>query len=245
MANPTIPFPQIAQISRALKKIARTLLLLSALHFPALPLLHARQEPGANPPNTLTEQETAAGWRLLWDGKTTDGWRSPASNSCPACWVIQNGELTVRSSGNLEAGNGGDIITRESYSNFELTADFKTTIGCNSGIKIFVQTDLSPIDRVTGKPTPVGSAIGLEYQILDDKHNDDAKKGRDGDRSIGSLYDLIAPPREKKVMPVGQWNHARILSQGKHVEFWLNGRKTVEFERGAPDFRKRVAESKF
>jgi hypothetical protein len=73
----------------------------------------------------------------------------------------------------------------------------------------------------------------LEYQILDDKHNDDAKKGRDGDRSIGSLYDLIAPPKEKKVMPVGQWNHARILSQGKHVEFGSTGGRPSSLS-GAP-----------
>ena len=82
----------------------------------------------------------------------------------------------------------------------------------------------------------------MEFQILDDAHHPDAKLGRDGDRTLGSLYDLIPAPKDKKVMPVGEWNHARILSQGKHVEFWLNGEKTVEFERGSAAFRAAVAE---
>ena len=197
-------------------------------------------------PNTLTDQEKADGWKLLWDGKTTDGWRSPKSDEFPnKSWTIENDEFKIVSSGNAEAQAGGDIITRDRYSNFELVADFKTTTGCNSGIKIFVQPNISPIDKVTGKPTAVGSAIGMEFQILDDERHPDAKLGRDGDRTLGSLYDLIPAPKDKKVMPVGEWNHARIVSQGKHVEFWLNGEKTVEFERGSPAFRETVALSKF
>jgi hypothetical protein len=201
------------------------------------------QEP---PPNTLTAQEQADGWKLLWDGKTTDGWRSPKSDEFPTkSWAIKDGVFSVVSSGNAEAQAGGDIITRERYSNFELTADFITTPGCNSGIKIFVQPKISPIDKVTGKPTGVGSAIGMEFQILDDERHPDAKLGRNGDRTCGSLYDLMPAPKDKIVMPMGEWNHARILSQGKHVEFWLNGKMTVEFERGSPEFRQCVALSKF
>jgi hypothetical protein len=108
-----------------------------------------------------------------------------------------------------------------------------------------VQPDILPVDKVTGKPTAKGSAIGMEFQILDDAKHPDAKRGINGDRTIGSLYDLIPAPKDKKVLPVGEWNHARILSQGKHVEFWLNGAKTVEFERGSPEFRDAVAKSKF
>jgi hypothetical protein len=197
-------------------------------------------------PNTLTEAEKSEGWKLLWDGQTTDGWHSPKSEAFPVkSWRIHDGELSVVSSGNGESQAGGDIISRDRYSNFELAADFKTTTGCNSGIKIFVQPNISPIDKVTGKPTAVGSAIGMEFQILDDEHHPDAKLGRDGDRTLGSLYDLLPAPKDKKVMPVGEWNHARILSQGKHVEFWLNGEKTVEFERGSAEFRDAVARSKF
>ena len=153
--------------------------------------------------------------------------------------------LTVHENGGEESGGGGDIITRQRYANFELVADFKCTTGCNSGIKIFVQPNLSPIDKKTGQPTGVGSAIGMEFQILDDLKHPDAKLGRDGDRTIGSLYDLIPAPKDKKVLPIGEWNHARILSQGKHIEFWLNGGKTVEFERGSAEFCAAVAKSKF
>jgi len=197
-------------------------------------------------PNTLTAQEKADGWKLLWDGKTTEGWHSTKGDEFPTkSWSLENGEFKVVSSGNAESQAGGDIITKDRYANFELTADFKTTKGCNSGIKIFAQPNLSPIDKVTGKPTSVGSGIGLEFQVLDDENHPDAKLGRNGDRTLGSLYDLIPAPKDKKVMPVGEWNHARIISQGKHVEFWLNGEKTVEFDRGSAAFREAVALSKF
>jgi type 1 glutamine amidotransferase len=206
-------------------------------------------EPKAAAQNTLTAQEKAAGWKLLWNGKNTDGWRSPKSETFPTkSWSIADGVLTVDSgltNGEAESQAGGDIISEDVYSNFDLTADFKTSYGCNSGIKIFVQPDISPIDKVTGKPTAKGSAIGMEFQILDDQHHPDAKLGRNGDRTIGSLYDLVPAAKNKKVMPIGDWNHARILSQGQHVEFWLNGVKTVDIERNSPEFRDAVEKSKF
>ena len=199
--------------------------------------------------NTLTEQEKADGWKLLWDGKTTDGWRSPKSEAFPdQSWRIADGVLTVDpgwTNGEAEAQSGGDIITRERYGNFELSADFRCSHGCNSGIKIFVQPNLSPVDKVTGKPTGKGSAIGLEYQILDDANHPDAKLGRDGDRKLGALYDLFPCDPAKPVNPVGEWNHARIISQGHHVEHWLNGRKILEYDRGSAAFRDAVAKSKF
>ena len=204
------------------------------------------QTDSAAAPNTLTESEKAAGWQLLWDGKTSEGWRSAKSEEFPKSgWSMHDGILTVHENGGEEAAAAGDIITRKRYANFELTADFKITPGCNSGIKIFVQPNLSPIDKKTGKPAAKGSAIGMEFQILDDVRHPDAKLGKNGNRTIGSLYDLIPAPKDKKVMPIGEWNHARILSQGKHVTFWLNGEKTVEFERGSAEFREIVAGSKF
>ena len=203
-------------------------------------------EPASTAPNALTAQEKAAGWQLLWDGKTAEGWRSVKSEEFPKSgWTMQGGLLTVRKNGGEESGGGGDIITRKRYANFELTADFKITPGANSGIKIFVQPNLSPIDKKTGKPTGKGSAIGMEFQILDDIKHPDAKLGKNGNRTIGSLYDLMPAPKDKKVRPVGEWNHARILSQGKHVTFWLNGEKTIEFERGSAEFRALVAGSKY
>lgn len=196
--------------------------------------------------NTLTDQEKADGWKLLWDGQTTKGWRSPKSEAFPTkSWVIKDGELSVVSSGNAEAQAGGDIVTLDRYANFELSVDFKITEGCNSGIKIFVQPNLAPIDKVTGKPTGVGSAIGLEYQILDDVNHPDAKLGRNGDRKLGALYDLIPCDTNKPVNPVGEWNRAHIISKGNHVEHWLNGRKILEYDRGSDAFRAAVAASKF
>jgi hypothetical protein len=197
------------------------------------------------PPNTLTEKEVKAGWRLLWDGKTTDGWRSAKSNEFPKeSWVIKDGELSVTNDNGGESAAGGDIITRERFSNFELVADFKITPGCNSGIKIFVQPNLNPIAG-TGATTNVGSAIGLEYQILDDARHPDAKLGRDGDRTLGSLYDLFPADKDKQPNYIGEWNTARIVVRGNHVEHWLNGKKILSYTRGSAAFRKAVADSKF
>lgn len=196
-------------------------------------------------PNTLTRPEQAAGWKLLWDGKTSAGWRSAKAENFPVHgWTMRDGVLTVAASGGAESTAGGDIITRERFSHFELTADFKITPGANSGIKIFVQPNLVPITKA-GEPAAVGSAIGCEFQILDDARHPDAKLGQNGNRTIGSLYDLIPAPQDKKVLPVGEWNHARILSHGGHVEFWLNGARTVEFDRSSEAFRQVVAGSKY
>lgn len=198
------------------------------------------QEVGAGQaaqPNTLSAAEKAAGWRLLWDGKTTDGWRGARLQEFPkGGWTIREGELIVNETGGVESAAGGDIVTCEKFADFELQVDFKITPGANSGIKIFVDTELNK---------RAGSAIGPEFQILDDVLHPDAKLGRDGNRKMGSLYDMMPAPLDKKVNPVGDWNHALIVSKGKHVEFQLNGVKTVEFERGSPEWRKTVAGSKY
>jgi hypothetical protein len=187
--------------------------------------------------NALTAQEKADGWKLLWDGKTTEGWRSARREKFPEKgWVIKDGLLWVDATGGQESAEGGDIITKEKYSNFELQVDFKITEGANSGIKIFVDPELNK---------GPGSSIGLEFQILDDSQHPDAKLGRNGNRTIGSCYDLITAAANKKVNPIGEWNQARIVSQGNHVEYWLNGQKTVEFERGSKEFRELVAISKY
>ncbi len=196
--------------------------------------------------NTLTAEEKAAGWKLLWDGKTSDGWRSAKSENFPAQgWTMRDGVLTVQAAGGGESIAGGDIITRERYSSFELVADFKITPGANSGIKYFVQPNLSPIDKKTGKPAATGSAIGCEFQILDDALHPDAKLGRDGNRTIASLYDIIPAAAGKQPKPIGEWNTARIVVRGAHVEHWLNGMKVVEYERNSPAFRDIVAQSKY
>ncbi len=194
-------------------------------------------------PNTLTDSEKRKGWRLLWDGKTTDGWRSAKSESFPEKgWEMNDGVLTVLESGGGESRHGGDIITRETFSNFELIVDFSITEGANSGIKYFVDPELN-------KGT--GSAIGLEFQILDDAKHPDAKKGVEGNRTIGSLYDLIradnltVPGRNKVFNGVGKWNRARIVVKDGHVEHWLNELKVVEFDRMSQMFKALVAYSKY
>lgn len=196
-------------------------------------------------PNTLTIAEKAAGWRLLWDGKTTDGWRGAKSDQFPTRgWELADGVLTVRPSGGGESTGGGDIVTRERYSQFELLVDFRITEGANSGIKYYCEPNLDPITG-TGAKAATGSAIGLEFQILDDARHPDAKAGRDGNRTVGSLYDLIPAAPSKKVNPPGEWNTARVVVRGKHVEHWLNGERVLEYERGSPAFRAVVAKSKF
>jgi hypothetical protein len=191
----------------------------------------------AGAPNTLTDAERASGWELLWDGKTTRGWRSARGQEFPReGWEIQGGVLSVIETGGAESRAGGDIVTDRVFEAFELTLEFRLTPGANSGIKYYVDTELN---------TAEGSAIGLEFQLLDDAGHPDAKAGRDGNRTLGSLYDLIPAAAGKKVRPMGEWNDARILSTGRHAEHWLNGAKVLEYERGSEAFRKLVAESKY
>lgn len=187
--------------------------------------------------NKLTAQEIETGWKLLFDGKTSTGWHSARADQFPAKgWTIENGILTVLESGGGESEAGGDIVTADQYSDFELAVDFRMTPGANSGIKYYVDTKLNQ---------GPGSSIGLEYQILDDILHPDAKLGsHEGSRTLASLYDLIKA-ENKFPRPMGQWNHARIISSNKKVEHWLNGRKVLEYVRGSQVFRKLVAESKY
>ncbi len=194
-------------------------------------------------PNTLTKTEKRKGWRFLWDGKTSKGWKGAKLDKFPETgWEMKDGVLTVLESGGGESEHGGDIVTIDKFSNFELKLDFKITEGANSGIKYFVDPDLN-----TGK----GSAIGLEFQILDDRKHPDAKMGVASNRTLGSLYDLIPAKnlsnlkRRKDFKGVGKWNQAHIIVKGNHIEHWLNGSKVVEFERNTPMYRALVAYSKY
>ena len=192
-------------------------------------------------PNRLSKREKAQGWHLLWDGKTTDGWRSERGGSFPSSgWIISKGLLTTTDLGGREGGAAGDIVTTRKFANYELSVDFRTTIGANSGILYLIDLDL--------KKGP-GSPVGYEYQILDDAVHPDAKLGKDGNRTVASLYDLIpaagTADHTKPIHPVGEWNTARILVNGAHVEHWLNGIKVLEYDRGSQHFRDLVANSKF
>lgn len=186
--------------------------------------------------NTISEYEKNNGWKLLWDGKSTEGWRGAKLDKFPEYgWEIKDGTLNVISSGGAESRNGGDIITSRKYKNFELIVDFKITEGANSGIKYFVDPELNKGE---------GSAIGCEFQILDDSKHPDAKLGVEGNRTLGALYDLI-PPVNKRFNGIGQWNRARIIVKGNNVEHWLNGFKVVEYARNTQMWRALVAYSKY
>jgi hypothetical protein len=173
------------------------------------------------------------GWTVLFDGKDVSQWRGISSNSFPdKGWIVKDGLLILEP----ESGRPGDIITRKQYSNFELQLEFKIPENANNGIKYYVVEALSK----GGK-----GGLGFEYQILDDATNPDAKAGKGGNHTVGSLYDLIAAPDDKPINPIGQWNTVRIVAKGMHVEHWLNGKKLLEFKRDDPNFRKLVAESKY
>ncbi len=183
-------------------------------------------------PNTISEQEKNEGWTLLFDGKTTNGWRGAMKEAFPDHgWVVNNGVLEVLP--RSEGGGGGDIVTLEQFDNFELVFDFKLSEGANSGVKYYVTEN--GYDK---------GALGLEYQVLDDVRHPDAKMGKDGNRTLASLYDLI-PAHGKRFNGIGQWNTGRVVANQNHIEHWLNNIKVLEYERGSADYKKIVAESKY
>jgi hypothetical protein len=191
-----------------------------------------------NIPNYLTAAEKSAGWKLLFDGVSSKGWVGAYKSAFPSKgWIIKDGIITVMPSGGAEAANGGDIVTTEEFSAFDLSFDFKFTPGANSGVKYFVA--LTEENK--------GSAIGLEYQVLDDTLHPDAKLGRDGDRTLASLYDLIKANKTARfIHQPGNWNTGRIIVYpNNHVEHYLNGIKVLEYERGSQAYRDLVAISKF
>ncbi len=186
--------------------------------------------------NTISEREAAEGWKLLWDGKTAEGWRGAKLDHFPEKgWSIDNGVLKVHKSGGGESTNGGDIVTTRPYKNFMLKVDFRITEGANSGIKYFVDTNLNKGE---------GSAIGCEFQILDDKKHPDAKLGVEGNRTLGSLYDLIPAPKDKPFRN-GFFNTAMVVVKGNHVEHWLNGVKIIEYQRNNQMWEALVNYSKY
>jgi hypothetical protein len=186
--------------------------------------------------NKLSDKEIEEGWELLWDGRTTEGWRGARLTGFPEKgWVIEDGILKVLKSDGGESTNGGDIVTVEKYRNFELKVDFKITHGANSGIKYFVDTELNQ---------GAGSSIGCEFQILDDNNHPDAKLGVNGNRTLASLYDLIPAPSDKKYRG-GFFNTALIKVDGNHVEHWLNDVKVLEYERNTQMWDALVNYSKY
>ncbi len=188
--------------------------------------------------NELTDLEKKNGWKLLFDGKTNKGWVGAYKNTFPEKgWNINDGILTIQKSDGSESNSFGDIVTTEMYSAFDLAFDFKITEGANSGVKYFVT--LSEGNK--------GSAIGLEYQILDDVNHPDAKQGIDGNRTLASLYDLIKANKQPRfVRKPGEWNQGRVVVYpDNRVEHYINGVKVVEYVRGSKEYRDLVAISKY
>jgi len=189
-------------------------------------------------PNTLTPFEKQNGWKLLFDGVSSAGWKSANKPGFPEKgWAIQDGTIGVNTVEAKESARGGDIVTTDLYGAFDLSFEYKLTPGGNGGVKYFAgpaQGDKGPI-------------VGLEFQVLDDKLHPDAKQGRDGNRTEASLYDLMKADKNPRfVRPVGQWCAGRVVVYpNNHVEHYLNGMKVLEYDRGSAAFRELVAKSKY
>ncbi len=193
--------------------------------------------------NTLTAEETVVGWELLFDGKTFSGWRGIGLENVPeGHWTIEDEAIKKIPSGQVplqEDGQplkGGDIMTTETFEDFELYLEWKIVPAGNSGIKYNVSEDMS-----TSNPPP-HSALGFEYQILDDNLHPDGQRG--GRYSASALYDLVEP-LEKTLKPVGEYNSTRILLQGQHGVHWLNGTKVLEYDMDTDEFKALMAKSKY
>lgn len=171
-------------------------------------------------------------WEVLFDGTGVDKWRGKTKSGFPEKgWKIENGLLFLAGKG------GGDIITKEKYSDFELVFEFNLTEAANSGIKYFV-------DTLVNQETGSTMFNGPEYQIIDDYNNPHVKDDPHGLSSTASAY-LLYAPENKKLNPPGQWNIGRIIAKNASVEHWLNGVRVVKYKRGSKDFLKRKAETKF
>jgi len=197
----------------------------------------------ADAQNSLTAAERAAGWRLLFDGKTLSGWRGLGYDSVPtAHWKVVDGAIMKIPSGKValmpdgQPAAGGDLMTIDTFGDFEFTFDWKAAPGTNSGVKYNVSEEFSLQNAANH------AALGFEYQVLDDSLNDDNKIPT---HRAGALYDLLVPSAKKQLRPVGQWNTSRIVFKGKHGEHWLNGVKIVEYDLGTPRMDSALAASKY
>jgi hypothetical protein len=170
----------------------------------------------------LTTAAQPAGWRSLFDGKTTGGWRGYRQKTMPAGWKVGDGALT-------RSGEGGDIVTIDQFGDFELTLEWKVAPGGNSGVFFRVTEDADVMWHVAP-----------EVQVIDNAY----KGGLKPEQTAGANYDLHAPSRDA-TRPPGSWNDLRIVVKGNHVEHWLNGVKVVEYELGSEDWQRRVRASKF
>jgi hypothetical protein len=188
-----------------------------------------------SPINTLTEAEKAAGWELLFNGNSFDGWKRYNRDTIGPLWTIQQGQIVCDGTGFGEGSgeHGGSLMTTRTFGNFELSVEWKITPGGNSGILYHV---------VENPELHNDYETGPEYQVIDDAGWVGELKPA---QTAGSNYDMFEAPTTKKVMPVGEWNTSRIIYNNGHVEHWLNGEKTVEFEEGSEEYNQRYQKSKW
>ena len=203
----------------------KTIALLSTLAF-AWVLTPVSGTLGAAEFNQLSSEEKASGWKLLFDGHSTEGWRGYGKDSFPAKgWKVEEGMLKK-----VAGEQGGDIITRQQFNNFDLRWDWRIAPKGNNGVKYLVT------EARRGAP-------GHEYQMIDDEGHPDGKLGPK--RQTASFYDVLPPAADRKLNQPGEWNSSRILVQGNHVEHWLNGARVLEYELGSAAVKEAVGFSKF
>jgi hypothetical protein len=186
------------------------------------------QKPAA--PSGLAAGDVPAGWKSLFDGKTLSGWRGyKKTDATDSRWVVQDGMLTLPKNDGKDTHGARDLITSDTYDHFELAWDWKIALAGNSGLKYFVLEDMD-------------SAIGHEYQMIDDERHPDAKVGPK--RQTSALYDVLAAVN-RPLKPAGEWNQSRVVVRGMTVEHWLNGTKVLTYELGSQALKTAVAQSKF
>lgn len=197
---------------------------------------------GAAEPNTLTPAEIAAGWKLLFDGRSLVGWHAFQQEQAPKKgWHVADGALVNPKSNSRPNGSGGDLVTDRKFRDFDFRFEWRISPGGNSGIHYFVDESRPPTKPLyagdTGK-----SPVGFEYQVLDDAKHPDGKRG--ATHQAGALYDLFGSER-KTLKPIGEWNEGRIAVRGNHVEHWLNGGKVAECDLDRETYRAALAKSKY
>lgn len=187
--------------------------------------------------NTLTRSEKKEGWQLMFDGKTSQGWRGAYSGEFPEeGWVVENGELKGKLEDGGESAKAGDIISLKKYRDFELVFDWKLENGGNSGVKYFV-LERSP------RPEKGGSLVGYEYQLIDDANYIYQGKPLGPKFKTASLYEIAAA--DKPDVKMGIWHTSRLRVSNEIIEHWLDGKKVLEVNRQTESFKNGVAESKF
>jgi 3-keto-disaccharide hydrolase len=184
----------------------------------------------ASAPNTLTDAEQKAGWILLFDGHSLDGWRGyKKPDATDSRWQVEDGTLTLTANNGKDTHGERDIISKDTFEQFELSFDWRIAEGGNSGVKYFVLEDRD-------------SAIGHEYQVIDDERHPDAKVGPH--RQTAAFYDVLQA-NDRPLKPAGEWNTSRIVVRGQTVEHWLNGKKVLQYELNSPALNAAIEKSKF